>query len=190
MMRRLAMAVALLAFTVPAVAQQKRGVSIFVSNPSVIAGSSSGTQWEGGVGAAAEFPIASRVAAFVSVADERYYAMRSIDTPTFRLVRYGYRVRPIDVMARYTFVLHQSRWSPYLGAGLRYVHGPSFSSAPNGSTTPIGDLYRITPELNGGVLYEVNHTLGLFADVKQGLGSSSPHYDPLAKGSFGIRFGF
>jgi hypothetical protein len=184
------MAVALLAFTIPAIAQQKRSMSIFVSNPSVTAGSSSGTQWEGGVGAAAEFPIASRVAAFVSVADERYFTMRSVDTPTVRLVRYNYRVRPIDVIARYTFVIQQSRWKPYLGTGLRYVHGPSFSSAPNGSTTPIGDLYRVTPELNGGVVYEVNQSFGFFADMKQGLGSSSPHFDPLAKASFGVRVGF
>lgn len=189
-MRRLALFVALLAFTLPAVAQQKRSMSIFVSNPSVTASSSSGTQWEGGFGAAVELRIAPRVSAFVSVADERYYAMRSVDTPTFRLMRYGYRVRPIDVMARYTFVIHQSRWSPYLGAGLRYVHGPEFSSGVAGPTTRIGDLYRVTPELNGGVVYEVNQSFGFFVDMKQGLGSSSPHFDPLAKASFGVRVGF
>ncbi|MDQ6800614.1 MAG: hypothetical protein M3041_07225 [Acidobacteriota bacterium] len=65
---------------------------------------------------------------------------------------------------RFRFV-NESRWKPYIGAGARHVAAPNVDSM-------FGYTNRWTPELVGGVVFQLRH-FGFVADAKVLLGATS-----------------
>ena len=88
------------------------------------------------------------------------------------------RTLPIDVAARYNFTA-DSRWKPFIGAGVRYVNSEQFSGASR------FNLSRVEPELVGGVAWQVRRFSVLF-EAQQLVGNHAGSTDPAFKPSVGI----
>ncbi len=79
------------------------------------------------------------------------------------------RTYPIDATARYHF-LTDTRWKPFIEAGLHYVGAP-------------------TPESVGGVVLQIRRSFGIMLEGKLLLGDREP-YDPLLRASVGLSWRF
>ncbi|HJT16628.1 MAG TPA: OmpW family outer membrane protein [Thermoanaerobaculia bacterium] len=159
--------IVLLAVAPAAFAQQKNEFSIFISNPGYTSFQNQ-SWWEGGVGMSFDKMVSPHVSAQLSIAEERYHFVAT------NARTYPETVLPIDFIGRYHFAT-ESRWRPYLGFGVRYV------------AAPFGYASRLNPEINGGVVFQVRRSLGIFVDAKQVLGmQSGPVYDPLTKTALGL----
>ena len=90
------------------------------------------------------------------------------------------RTYPIDLTARFRWV-NDTRFKPYIGLGARYVAAPHVDSM-------FGYTNRTTPELVGGVVYQLRH-LGIVADGKVLLGDHE-YYDSMFKTSIGLSWRF
>jgi outer membrane protein W len=126
----------------------------------------------------------------LTVTSQRSSQFYTTTTPTGVLttLRYATRAYPIDATVSYHF-LNETRWKPYLGAGLRYV------SETLRGTIPGGD-YRFTtrtvePEISGGLTFQFTPRLGLRFDAKQVIGRNDRVVaDPALKGYVGLSLRF
>jgi len=178
-------------------------VSAYLSDVGFTHSSSSGDSWSGGGGVAVEHAWTNRITTVLSIGAERrrtfeYHlepvpGVSPVIVGQYRNV-YAY---PIDLMARYHF-LNESRWTPYLGLGARYVDAPrgnqpAYTVDTNGvyhisSSRPLED--RTSPEVNAGVVFRITPRLGLQLDGKHLLRGDSPSYDPINKVSIGLSWRF
>jgi len=128
-------AVSLLFVVAPAFAQQpnrSNTVSVFVSDLA-ITGSSNGTNLDAAYGAAFDHRFSDHLSAELSVTKQsirRYFTTFSqggVPTTT----NFTDQLYPIDANISYHF-LTDSRWKPYIGAGLRYLNNTARSNDPLG----------------------------------------------------------
>ena len=168
--------IVLLAVAPAAFAQQKNEISIFYSNLSG-GTSSSGTHFNGGPGLRLTHAFNPVFSVEASIASEAYSVFRLTTPTTFE--RVSVRTDPIDVAARYQFV-NESHWKPFIGGGLRYVS----SREINRSGTRF-DLWRVEPEIVGGVAWQIRR-FSLVFEAQQLLGDHNLSSDPAFKPSIGI----
>jgi outer membrane protein W len=194
MRKSIIVAVSLLFVVASAFAQQSapsNTVSVFVSDLTVSHTSSSGTRLDAGYGGAFDHRFTEHLSAELSVTSQRI--RRNVTTfsiagqpPVFS--SYTDTLYPIDANVSYHF-LTDSRWKPYLGAGLRYLSDTVRGNGPLGS-------YRLTsrtvdPEVSGGVTFQFRPNLGLRFDAKQTVGNSASVLgDTAFSGSVGLAFRF
>jgi outer membrane protein W len=192
MRKSIVVTISLLFVAASAFAQQPVGsnaISVFVTDGE-ISKSSNGTRFGTDFGAALEHRFSSRLSAELSVTSQRANQFVTTLTPAgfpTTTTHLG-RIYPIDANVSYHF-FNESRWKPYLGAGLRYV------SDTVRATTNTGN-YRFStsmtePEVSGGITFQFTPRLGLRFDAKQVLGGDHPIIaDPLFKASVGLSLRF
>jgi outer membrane protein W len=97
------------------------------------------------------------------------------------------KTHPIDLSGRYHF-LNDTRWKPYLGAGLRYTPAPKLTAEQR---TLVGHDYsdHVYPEAVGGVEFVVVPSFGITVEGKQLAGSRQP-YDSLFNVSGALNWRF
>ncbi len=180
MRRSIVIAVSLLFVVASAFAQQNshsNTVSVFVSDLSISHTSQSGTDVDASYGVAFNHMFNKFLSGEVSVTSQQIW--RNVSTfsvpgpPTYR--SYRDTLYPIDANVSYHF-LTNSRWKPYVGAGLRYLNNTF--------------LYSGGP-LAGGVTFQFRPNLGLRFDAKQIVGNSNSALgDTAFSGSVGLSFRF
>ena len=156
--------------------------SVFLSD---LAGASSGghTRWYGNYGAALESSLTPHWSAQISVTSERHHTYPYfVDEVGFinEVTPVGFHTYPIDLTGRYHF-LTDSRWKPFIGAGLRYLGRPNVDSQFRYQS-------HLTPEVTGGVVLQFNR-FGIAFEGKQLVGDRVP-YDSLFKAAAGLNWRF
>lgn len=193
MRKSIVIAVSLLFVVASAFAQQNaipaNTVSVFISEPTVFH-TSSGTNFDAAYGAAFDHMFNNHISGELSVT--RQSIRRYVTTygaagqPSFS--SYMDALYPIDASLSYHF-LTDSRWKPYVGAGVRYLQDSLVSSGPLGRHRV---SYRsFDPEISGGVMFQLRPNLGLRLDGKEisGGGGSFFGHGTFA-GSVGLSFRF
>jgi len=194
MRKSIVIAVSLLFVVASAFAQQHASsantVSVFVSNVNVAYSSSSGSSFDATYGASFDHMFTNHVSAELSVSSQR--VRRSVSTfgPAGQPVYASFTdtLYPVDANVSYHF-LTDSRWKPYVGAGVRYVSGTvqNFNQLNSYRVS----THSIDPEISGGVTFQFRPTLGLRFDAKQVIGNSgSVVGDAAFTGSVGLSFRF
>ena len=146
--------------------QQKNEFSIFASNPGTSLSDSVDTST--GFGLAYTRQLTPRFSTQIALTSEHH---ESLFEP------FSFNTEPIDLTARYDFV-NDTRWKPYLGAGLRYVAAPDADPA-------FGYSNHLGAELAGGTTFRITPSFGFMLDGKFNLGSHD-EYDAPFKASFGL----
>ncbi len=182
-MRKSRLFVFALLFIAPAVfAQRENNFSVFL-NQFGLEASNKGRHWNSSYGAAFESSFTPHFSAQLSVGSEQHHSFPYVVDETGFIndvTPVKFRTYPIDLTARYRFV-NETRWKPYIGAGARYVAAPHVDSM-------FGYTNRVTPELVGGVIFQLRH-LGIVADGKVLLGDHE-YYDSAFKTSLGLNWRF
>lgn len=177
---------ALLLFAVPLFAQQqsKSDFQIFVysSNAAITWSERYGTAVDQTLGAAVSMKITPRVSIEAATIAQKWWEYEpgpyQFGVPITRIRRTVY---PISLDGQYHF-LTDSRWKPYLGAGVRYVN-------PKSTFYDVGT--RVAPEITGGVSFMITPHLSVRFDGKQEIQSQTgPAYDPLSRASIGLAWHF
>ena len=164
-----------------AFAQQRNDFSVFVSNFGV--STSQNTRWHVDYGAAVNTSFTPRFSAQLSVTSERHHTYPYVvDSSGYinQVDPVGFRTYPIDLTGRFHFFT-ESRWKPFLGAGLRYVAAPHVDSQ-------FGLRSHLTPEAVGGVVFQMRR-IGIVFEGKQLLGDRE-YYDSMFKASVGVNWRF
>jgi outer membrane protein W len=185
MKRFVVVAVAL--FTLPLFAQQqtpKNDFQIFVyaSNVAITWTDSTGTTVDSGFGMAVSKFVTPRVSMELAVNSQQWYEYEPgpyhFGVP---VKRYRHTTYPVSLDGQYHF-FNDSRWKPYLGAGVRYVQA---------SARFFDTGTRVTPEITGGVEFMMTPHVSLRFDGKQEIQThSGPAYDPLSRMAVGIGWHF
>ena len=170
-MRR-AFVLSLLFVSTSAFAQQKNSFSVFVTNPGGGYTQASGTTFNAGLGIDYQRLLTEHWAADLSVARENY-SFRAFST-TGGPQAFSTKIFPVDMTARYTFFT-SSRFRPYVGGGLRYVHDNGVVRSSDAG---------LKPKILGGLSFYVTPRFSIFGDVKQGFDNRT------GPTSIGLRFGF
>jgi len=173
--------VLVLLLAVPAFAQsldKPRRITFFVSNPAIGWSEGGGGFADAGYGIAAEYRFAKVWSGELAVATEQHE-----DQLLFSGTIYKLRTYPVDVVVRRSF-LTQTRWRPYLGAGVRYV------SAPHGGPTFRDYRNRTSAQIAGGVEFNAAESWSLTFDVKQLIRNDDVVYDEFFKVSLGVGWRF
>ena len=172
-----------LLFVAPAVfAQRQNSVSVFL-NQFGVQESNLHSHWYSSYGAAFESVFTPHFSAAVSIASEQHSSYSYVvDETGFinQVPPVRFRTYPIDLTARYRWV-NETRFKPYIGLGARYVAAPHVDSM-------FGYTNRTTPELVGGVVYQLRH-LGIVADGRVLLGDHE-YYDSEFKTTIGLSWRF
>ena len=167
-MRRAALLIVCLLSGIPLFGQQqKTRLTVFASDIGFTHSDSAGSNVSGGIGAALEYRWTRQWSLEVAVSTERH-------TGTSDSL-------PIDVFGEYHRPTN-SRWKPFVGAGVRHVQGPESSVAPFRDRTSI--------EAIAGTYFEITPVISLRLDVKQLLRSDSVPYDRTTKPSVGLAWSF
>jgi hypothetical protein len=167
------------ALAVPAFAQSNV-LGVFFDNPGGGYSKQHGSYFNAGYGIDYRHQFSPRWSGAISVARESYAF--SYFTAAGTSGTSSSPVYPIDATVQYRFFT-SGRWHPYAGGGLRYVRNSGVFFPGYGS--------RLTPEVLGGLEFQMTRRLSIFGDVKQGLRTETgPRWDPLTKTSFGLRFAF
>src|SRR5437879_5422130 len=155
MRKSMLVAASLLFVTASALAQHSsptNSVSVFVSDPTLFH-TSSGTNFDAAYGAAFDHMFNNHISGELSVTRQpirRYVTTLSTAGMPSSFSNYRDELYPIDANLFYHF-LNDSRWKPFLGAGLRYVKDSFVSSGPLGRYHVV---HRSTdPEISGGVIF-------------------------------------
>jgi len=98
--------------------------------------------------------------------------------------RFRLKTYPVDLAGRYHFA-NNTRWTPYVGAGVRYVRAPHLPT--DASRRPYPD--HVDPQIVGGVQFLITPSFAIVLDGKQRLGTSE-QYDPWLKISAGLDWRF
>jgi len=181
--------VAVLLFVATSAFAQSNAISIYVTDMSAGA-SGSDAKFDTAFGASFERMVSDRFSAEVSVTSQNARRIvrlfSSGSEPRFGVA--SNRLYPIDATVSYNF-LTGGRWKPYIGAGFRYVRDPFHGPGPLYEHYPT--VTTIDPEVSGGLILQLNRTLGLRFDAKQVLGSNrSTVADPELKASAGLSVRF
>jgi outer membrane protein W len=193
MRKTVVVAISLLFVVASAFAQQSsrsNSVSVFISDPSLGWTKTEGTSASAGYGLALDHMFTNRFSVELSLTRQREaYSFTSIggNGAAIRTTTTD-TAYPFDAVASYHF-LTDSRWRPYVGAGLRYV-----SETYRGQST-LGaygvTMHQVDPELAAGVIFQLRPSLGLRFDAKQVIGSTrSDRVDRAFKASVGLAFRF
>jgi len=184
-MKRLAL-FAVTLFALPLFAQQQPHndfqVFAYLSDVGISWNESNGAVADANFGIAVSKFVSPRVSVELSVTKQGWWEYEPgpfvLGQP---VVRFKHTVYPISLDGQYHF-LTDSRWKPYLGAGVRYVQ-------PNAQLRDISP--RISPEINGGVAFMATPRLSIRFDAKQALRSQGgPGYDPGSRISVGVGWHF
>lgn len=158
-MRRIVFAaVAAFCFVAAADAQeaQKFRVFTYLSEPSY-AQAGGESHWGGTLGVGLSYALDQRWSLALSAGYEtRRFRATYIDPAALSVDR-KHRVFPYDLTARHHF-RNDSRWQPYVGAGVFAARLPNESGL---------DRWTVAPELNGGVTFALTPRLGLDIDGKR-----------------------
>jgi outer membrane protein W len=193
MQRSIVIAVSLLFVVASAFAQQSshsNTVSVFVSDLSISHTDQNGTDVDASYGVAFNHMFNNHVSGELSVTSQRIRqsvtTISAAGAPIF--TSYSDTLYPIDANVSYHF-LTDSRWKPYLGAGVRYLNSTVYGSSPFGNYR--NNLHSIDPEVSGGVTFQFRPNLGLRFDAKQIVGNSNSALgDTAFSGSVGLSFRF
>jgi outer membrane protein W len=197
MRKSIVVAVSLLFVVASAFAQQRatpaNTVSVFVSDVMASYSSSSGSRLDVSYGGAFSHMFTNHISAELSVTSQparRYFSTLVVSgepVTSSSTVHF----HPIDANVSYHF-LTDSRWKPYLGAGLRYLNNSVIVSDPLVSHgTRRFTTRTVDPEISGGVVFQFRPTLGLRFDAKQIIGNSGSVLGERAfTGSVGLSFRF
>jgi hypothetical protein len=216
-MKRSLLAAALLLCSLTANADDLRAgtkqLSFFITDPSFTESHSQGSDVSGGAGLAFSYVFAPQWSAQLSVAaqEHRDVFTRSVQVVTDPngTVLYApvttvenVRTYPIELLGKYHF-LNESRWTPFLGAGVRYVQAPDVPSQfqfvtppPSGIGVPTlftgGARYgnRTSAEVAGGVALRITPKLSLDLEARRLLRSDGVAYDPVNRGVIGVSWRF
>lgn len=168
-----------------AFAQKKNELSLFVSDISGMSNTLGKSHWYGGVGLAYNVFVTPNISAQIAGAVEEHRS-RGYVVDGFGGIQFvdpvNLRTYPIDVSARYHFFT-ESRWKPYLGAGVRYL------AAPHHVDPEFRFRDRTNAQIVGGVEFLVKPAIGIILDGKQNLGDRET-YDPFLKVSVGVSWRF
>ena len=184
-------------------------LSVFVSDPAYVATHSttsengvpvnhSTSDLSGGVGLAWDHAWNKRWSTDASVTwDHRHALVSNFDNTFVTTKREGFETYPIDVMMKYHF-LNESRWTPYVSAGLHYVNAPDlkiivFQQVAGGGLAPVTfDRFgnRLSAQVGVGTSFRITPRVGLQFDLKRQVRQNGIFYDPLTRGSFGVNFKF
>jgi len=179
-MRKLVLAVILLA--VPAFAQsidKPTRVSVYI-NPGWGWSAGSGNAWNGGYGLALEHRFSRLFSGEISVATEQH----EVQPYFFSDRRFKLRTYPIDAIARYTFQSVHTRWRPYAGLGVRFVGAPD--EPPN-----VQYEDQLNGEVVGGVEFNAAESWSLEMEARHLVRNQLPEdYDELFKVSLGVGWRF
>ena len=111
-----------------AFAQQRNDFTVFVSNFGV--STSQNTRWHVDYGAAVNTSFTPRFSAQLSVTSEQHHTYPYVvDSSGYinQVDPVSFHTYPIDLTAHYRFI-NDTRWKPFLGAGVRYVAAPAVDS--------------------------------------------------------------
>ena len=179
---RKSFAILLMTFAPAIFAQQEKSVSIFVSNFGV--GSDvNGRRWYTDYGAGFEAVFTPRFSVQAAVTSERHRSYPYVvDSSGYinQVDPVSFHTYPIDLTAHYRFI-NDTRWKPFLGAGVRYVAAPAVDSM-------FGYRSRWTPEAVGGVVFQMRR-IGIVLDGKALLGDHE-YYDSVFKTGIGLNWRF
>ncbi|HJQ39310.1 MAG TPA: OmpW family outer membrane protein [Thermoanaerobaculia bacterium] len=122
-----------------------------------------------GFGAALEYRFQPRWAAEVAVASETHTISNFLS-----FTERDVRTRPIDLMVHYYFV-NQTRWEPFLGAGVRHVTSSDDAIDDQTSAEIDGGFhFMVTPSfsirVDGRVPFEDNDTISFGPALKLSAG--------------------
>jgi outer membrane protein W len=188
-MRRITIAVVVaVLFALPGAAQQQNSgpvrLSVFVSNVGYTESDSAGSNLTGAVGAALEYRVTPQWSAALSVTAQE--STRHFDPPppdvfnTVWISRMDVRSYPVDLVAQY-HIANRSKWQPYVGAGARWVSGPS---APEKFDN------RLSAQAAAGVDWNFASAWSMRIDAKRLLRTDAAFYDELTKVSIGMGWRF
>lgn len=167
-MRTIAAAAVCFVVTLSAGAQQEKSNALhfFVANPSFSSSDQAGSSYHGTVGLAYSHRLAQRWAAELTIArteDSASYRRYDHNGNVIESGSSSWHTTPVDLAAFYQFPTG-TNWKPYLGAAIRYVDAP-----PNAV-----DTSRVAYGVNGGVVWQFHHSLGVRFDGKVLASSGSP----------------
>jgi outer membrane protein W len=181
-MRKLGIAFGMLLLTSTALAQQN-SLSVFLTDWA-IGRTASGTKASAFYGAAFDRFFTPRVSAQIAVSFERHHTYGYVVNPdgSFgNVTPVGFRTYPIDAALRYHFP-NETRWTPYLGVGARYVRAPYVSRDFRYQT-------HFGPEIVGGTTFRVTRAFAVVLDGKVYIGDHEA-YDDRFKPSLGLDWRF
>jgi len=177
--------------------------SIFVTDPSYSRSSSSGSSFSGGAGLALSYVWAPHWSTEFSVAAhqqrETFIRLEPIaGTGALMAVdrRENVRTYPIELLTTYHFT-NQSRWTPFVGAGVRYVGAPSnqpsavigfISGTPRPGPAKLSS--QTSAEAAGGVSFGLTPAVSLNLEARRLLRTTGVFYDPLDRVVFGVSWRF
>ena len=147
------------------------------------------TETSQNLGAAFHHEFTPRFAGGISAAaedSEIAYCVGGILTPE-RCNYVNVRTYPIDFTARFQFP-NDTRWKPYIGAGLRYIAAPELTVD---ELNFAGDQYsdEISPEIVGGFDFVISGPFALSVELK-GLLGNVEDYDSSLKVAAGLGWRF
>jgi outer membrane protein W len=157
-------------------------VSAFVSDVAVTTRSSTGTAFDAAYGASANYFFSPHWSGSLSAErDARFFVVHEPpavagDAPV-PVASGRFRVFPIDALVRYNFV-NDTRWKPYVGAGLNYER------------RPLGLRAQTALELNGGVTFAITPHLGINIDAKLQPRETELNSGPQLRSAVGISWRF
>jgi outer membrane protein W len=162
-------------------AQQRHELSIFVSH------SDAGYRAAHGYGAAFSEAWSPRFSTAIAAGVEDVTVCVGGSFLERPCTQIKLQTHPIDVSGRYHF-LNETRWKPYVGAGLRYVPAPNLTTE---SRAAVGHAYsdHVFPEVVGGLEFVVMPAFGITVEGKQLVGSREP-YDSFFKLSAALNWRF
>lgn len=180
-MKRLILILAVVALATPLAAQEKTEVFAFFDDPSFGHSSNRGTSANSGYGVSLRYFATPRFAAELSVArhDKRFvaYDLTNPSAPVL-IADETVRVAPIDLIGSYHFTT-DSRWRPYVGAGLHYLSVSGSRNAPS-----------LTAQIVGGVAFHVTEHFFVRADGKVLLNNGTKDYEDQGRGLLGLGWRF
>jgi hypothetical protein len=164
-----------------ALAQQNE-VALFISNLQPDRGG-------GGYGVSFHRTWTPRFSTGISIAAEEPAVVGCVGSILTQLTctEVDLRTYPVDLTGRFHFI-NDTRWKPYIGAGVRYVAAPDVTPE---EVQLLRESYsdQLNPEIVGGLVFRVTPSFAINAEVK-GLFRNPEDYDSLFKASAGVSWRF
>ena len=155
-------------------------VSVLANDIAYTRSDSAGSDWSGGLGAALEYRWNKQWAMELSVLlEEHTLGAVRVDPAGTTILREEVHSYPIDLMAQYHFQ-NDTRWKPYIGAGLRYVNGVDTTFGQFGNT--------LSAQFGGGVHFMITPSFSLRLDAKAAWPQDELSYTFRPSIGFGWRF--
>ena len=155
------------------------------------------TEWTGAIGIAIAHSWSEHWSAEGAIMrDQRYITGTKVRDSVFFTTRERISSTQADAMLRYHFP-NESRWNPYVGAGLHYVQAPDIVSqqiagvpSPGGVVpiTTVTPANRPSAQIGVGTTLRITPSVGLQFDAKRLLRGESEVWDPLTRLSFGVNW--